>query len=237
MIKKLFILTILCITHSLCFAINKVTSITIDQLVYEVISSSERTVSVSSIPTGCSGDITIPSTVEIGGVTHTVTTIGELAFFECKRLTSVNIPNSVTSIGEDAFGESFRLKSVNIPKSVSYIGANAFYGCSGLTEVYYGAENPIEGSSNIFSDYITPTLYVPEGAIEKYKQINPWKNFYRIEAHNFAGFYEITADIDSEKYYDVYNLNGVALGNSTDNLTKGIYIIRQGSIVKKITVK
>ena len=34
-----------------------------------------------------------------------VTTIGELAFYDCKNLTSVTIPNGVTSIGEGAFWE------------------------------------------------------------------------------------------------------------------------------------
>ena len=37
-----------------------------------------------------------PAEVEIGSA---VTSIGEFAFYDCKGLTSVTIPNSVTSIG------------------------------------------------------------------------------------------------------------------------------------------
>ncbi|MDE7135050.1 MAG: leucine-rich repeat domain-containing protein, partial [Muribaculaceae bacterium] len=150
---------------------------------------------------------------------------------------SVTIPESVTSIGVYAFMGCSRLTAVAIPSSVTEIGYAAFCRCYDLTEVYYGAENPIEIGYDIFSDYSKPTLYVPEVAVEKCKQISPWMYFSKIEAYNFAGIDEITVDIDSEKSYEVYNLNGIALGNSTDNLTKGIYIIRQGSTVKKITVK
>ncbi len=37
--------------------------------------------------------------------------------------------------------------------------------------------------------------------------------------------------------YEVYRLNGVMVGNSIDNLAPGIYIVRQGNVVKKISVK
>ena len=40
-----------------------------------------------------------------------VTEVGYYAFKECKKLTSINIPNSVTSIGEDAFYDCDALKS------------------------------------------------------------------------------------------------------------------------------
>ena len=86
-----------------------------------------------------------------------VTTIGALAFFECKNLTSVTIPASVTTIGggafegcknltsvtipegvttiyEEAFAHS-GLKSVTIPASVTTIGKGAFYRCYNLTNV------------------------------------------------------------------------------------------------------
>ena len=64
-----------------------------------------------------------------------MTSIGESAFYGCKGLTSVTIPNSVTSIGAYAFSGCSGLTSVTIPNSVTSIGKWAFEKCSGLTSV------------------------------------------------------------------------------------------------------
>ena len=50
-----------------------------------------------------SGDIIIPAQINDNGLTYSVISIGHSAFYECKDLTSVTIPNSVTSISGYAF--------------------------------------------------------------------------------------------------------------------------------------
>ena len=82
-----------------------------------------------------SGTIIIPEQVEYNGKTLKVTRVGEYAFFDCSRLTSVSIPNSVTSIGGNAFWRCIGLTDVTIPNGVSGIGGGAFMYCSGLTSV------------------------------------------------------------------------------------------------------
>ena len=69
----------------------------------------------------------------IGAITfnNSVTTIGDNAFYNCSRLTSVTIGDSITAIGDNAFYSCSRLTSVIIPDSVTTIGNNAFYGCTG----------------------------------------------------------------------------------------------------------
>ena len=64
-----------------------------------------------------------------------VTTIGDYAFYNCKALTSVTIPDSVTTIGDYAFIYCYALKSVTIPDSVTTIGGGAFAFCYALTSV------------------------------------------------------------------------------------------------------
>ena len=66
-----------------------------------------------------------------------VTSIGESAFEYCSWLTSVTIGDSVTSIGNYAFSACSGLTSVTIPDSVTSIGDYAFYNCSGLTSATF----------------------------------------------------------------------------------------------------
>jgi hypothetical protein len=81
------------------------------------------------------GAANIPATVTDGTNTYTVTSIGEIAFYNCSGLTSVTIPNSVTSIGNYAFQYCSGLTSVTIPNSVTSIGNFAFDTCLGFTSV------------------------------------------------------------------------------------------------------
>ena len=83
--------------------------------------------------------VTIPSSVTHYGKTYSVTSIGNCAFRDCSRLTSITIPNSVTSIGSYAFCDCSSLTSVTIPNSVTSIGYYAFSGCSSLTSVTIGS--------------------------------------------------------------------------------------------------
>ncbi|HFG0472346.1 TPA: leucine-rich repeat protein, partial [Flavobacterium psychrophilum] len=81
------------------------------------------------------GAAEIPETVAYNSENYAVTDIGESAFDNCSRLTSVTIPNSATSIGRYAFVGCSGLISVTIPNSVTTIGDEAFADCSGLTSV------------------------------------------------------------------------------------------------------
>ena len=84
-----------------------------------------------AISKGTKGAITIPA--EVNG--YKVVDISYAAFYECRGLTSVIIPNSVTSIGTYAFSGCSGLTSIIISNSVTCIESRTFKGCSSLTSV------------------------------------------------------------------------------------------------------
>ena len=81
------------------------------------------------------GSIEIPPSITYCGYTYPVTSIDDGAFYRCKKITKVTIPNSVTSIGQAAFKGCSGLKNITIGNSVKTIGNGAFSGCIGLTSV------------------------------------------------------------------------------------------------------
>ena len=114
---------------------------------YYTVSNGEATIGGgwnAAIATSTSGSISIPS--KLGN--SLVASIGQGAFYGCKGITSVTIPESVTSIGDSAFSGCSGLTSVTIPDSVTSIGESAFYGCSGLTSFSVDANNRNYASAN-----------------------------------------------------------------------------------------
>ena len=93
------------------------------------------------------------------------------------------IPNSVTSIGEYAFYDSSRLTSITIPNSVTSIGYYAFSGCKGLTAIHCRNVTPPNIIYNSFDEdtYRKATLYVPQGALDAYVN-SDWGRF-RYDGH------------------------------------------------------
>jgi hypothetical protein len=85
--------------------------------------------------TAATGQLFIPETTTINGVTYAVTAIGDYAFNNYRRFTgSLTIPNSVTTIGQRAFQNCVGFSgSLTIPNSVATIGQEAFRSCVGFT--------------------------------------------------------------------------------------------------------
>ena len=104
--------------------------------IYYNLKTEEKTAEVTQGPYQYyKGDVAIPESVTYDDVVYNVTSIGELAFSECRGLISITIPDGVTLIGESAFDHCSGLTSVAIPNSVTSIGEIAFSYCRGLTSV------------------------------------------------------------------------------------------------------
>jgi|GEM_PF-1165682 len=108
------------------------TTFTVDGIKY--LTTSANTVAVTNGIT-YTGSITIPSTVVNAGITYSVTTIGDQAFYKCNSLTNVSIPNSIKTIGSSSFWECSNLTNLIIPNAVTTIKDYAFYDCRSLTNI------------------------------------------------------------------------------------------------------
>lgn len=117
-------------------------------------------------------------------IPNSVKWIGDCAFGDCSKLTSITIPNSVTGIGEKAFYGCSGLTSIAIPESVTSIGRWAFYGCSNLRSITCLARIPpdidIEYGFS-WDNHSIISLYVPAESVEAYKCNPPW-SWFNIEA-------------------------------------------------------
>ncbi len=138
--------------------------------------------------------------ITIVTIDSTVKKIGDRAFFGCKNLSSIIIPDSVEYIGEGAFcnsgvtkiqlsdnltsiqAETFRdcinLTNIEIPNSVEYIGEGAFNN-SGVTKIQL-SDNLTSIQAETFKDCINLTNieipnsveYIGEGAFSNSGLIN-----------------------------------------------------------------
>ena len=98
-------------------------------------------------------------------IPNTITSISDLAFSGCARLTNIAIGNSVTSIGVNAFSGCSGLTSVIIPDSVTNIGNAPFPGCSRLTAITVDTWNPVYTSVEgvLFDNSQTTLIEYPGG--------------------------------------------------------------------------
>lgn len=191
---------------------------------------------ILEFPGGKGGEYVIP---------ETVTEIGDYAFYWCTDVTSISFTPILSKIGDYAFNYCMGLTSIYLPASLTGIGENAFFGCRNLTSVHYAAENPISAPISVFDVdwemensiiYQEATLYVPKTAMEKCREINPWKNFRKIEAYETSGIEDLNMDADNaDSLVKYYNLNGMRV--SGDALVPGLYIKKQGGKSTKVMVK
>ena len=183
-----------------------------------------------------------------------IETIEDGLFLGCSSLTHINIPNSVTIIEEDAFEHCSSLSEINIPNSVTSIGRGAFYYCDKLKYVKIG-ENvkeidvlafPQDDDEDLVIEITseTPaalrgadsfgflcTIYVPESALETYRNAKYWKDHAdQIMPKNYTTGISSIGSEQSEKKTAIYDLQGHRV---TEMQPNGIYIVNGKKIVMK----
>lgn len=124
------------------------------------------------------GDIVVPSAIN----GYTVNNIDYKAFYGCSGMTSLTIPNTVTHMCDYV---------VN--------------GCHKLKKLIVKATTPPAISDVTFIDYALP-LYVPDDAVDTYKNTAIWKNFKNIRALSTVNQHTLIYIVDGETY-KTYTLN------------------------------
>ena len=131
-----------------------------------------------------------------------VTTIGERAFYYCRSLTSVTIPDSVTTIGDHAFYRCSSLTSVTIPDSVTTIGSSAFSWCSSLQE--FNGKFASEDGRCLIVDGVLNSFAIGCGATE-----------YAIP--------DGVTTIGGYAFYDCYSLTSVTIPDSVTTIGESAF--------------
>ena len=106
-------------------------------------------------------------------ITRNITKIATLTFGNCTHLQNIDIPASVTTIETRAFIGCDRLTSIILPDKVNSIAANAFMKCKNLHTVIIQNPQAFSISTTAFNQTLLRNIYVPNGKADAYKAVNP----------------------------------------------------------------
>lgn len=123
-----------------------------------------------NMPTSFTGEYEIPEGIkEISEVAfsncrsltsvkipRSVNIIGQKAFYFCDNLSSVSIGEGITEIGDFAFYYCSKLSSFTLPESVNKVGVSAFLGCSGINNIISNSTVFAYMSKKYSGDYVMP---------------------------------------------------------------------------------
>ena len=125
--------SILLFTFALISLVSSAETVKVEGVYYKIID--KRCVEVVSSPTKYVGDVTIPETIQLNGITYKVVGIGEDAFYECPNMKSISLPNSITYVSKQAFRLCEGLDSISLPDNIIAIGESAFLDCNNICDL------------------------------------------------------------------------------------------------------
>ena len=156
-----------------------------------------------------------------------------------KLMTSISIPNGIEEIKQNAFVGCTGATTLTIPPSVKKINDGAFLQCKFFNINVYPILPPECYAA--FSDY-SAYLHVQYGCKDRYQDFNfEWKKFKSIVYGMTEDYESAVEEVEDDRFssdpVEVFDLQGVKVGDSVGSLAKGIYVVRQGNTVRKIAVK
>lgn len=193
------------------------------------------------------------------GIPDSIVMIGNEAFSGCSRLAEVTISDSskITRFGYHVFYDtaiahinmpinlriidkawyesdywpfSSELKSISLPNVINTMN-NGCYRNYELEKVYSRNRNPEAISENAFhiNTLLNGVLYVPEGMVDVYKNLDGWKLFRNIQEYSPTGIEIISNDAQDSSI--LYDLSGKRV--SEGYVIPGLYIKNKRKVLIK----
>lgn len=154
MIKKVKIIISGILATVMLFSLCTISSFAFEQSSLSFTVSADGYAILSDCDENTLGDVNIPSTVMIDGITYEVRFIGDKAFDSCYGITEINIPEGVTSIGNYAFRNCVSLREIYIPESLVMCQYDVFTGCGEITVHCYTSNYQFFSIFGISADLI-----------------------------------------------------------------------------------
>ena len=142
--------------------------------------------------------------------------VTNIDFNGCSSLTSITIPNSVTSIGNFAFYNCSSLTSITIPNSVTSISPSAFSGCTSLPiekNIRYADTYLVEATDKSQSDY-----EIKEGT--RFIRNNAFEN---CEFMTSVTLPNSVTSIGEKAFYRCSSLTSITIPNSVTSIDEGAF--------------
>lgn len=129
-------------------------------LSYEVV---DGEITITGCESSATGEIEIPSEID----SMPVTGIGISAFYRCREIESVVIPDTVTSIGDWAFLGCHMLGNIEMSENLVSIGENAFSECASLEKIDLGDKLTHIGDNAFHYCRKLTDITIPEGVVSR----------------------------------------------------------------------
>lgn len=159
-------------------------------------------------------EVVIPE--EIDGLP--VTVIASEAFYNCKYLSSITLPDTILSIRDYAFSDCRLFTSITIPKNVINIGVDICRSCDSLTEFIVDDENTAFSSLDgvLFNKDKTTLLQCPKTKSGEYTipngvEIISTKAFANCQSLRFINIPDSVSQLGEEAFYQCYFLRRITL--------------------------
>lgn len=183
---------------------------------YFTLDLTERTASIDSCDVTKSGVLTISTVVIFKSREFKVTSINARAFSNCKRLSSVTIPNGV-NLSEYIFSGCTALQSVSLPSELGEIPTGTFYNCTNLPDISIPKEVTSIGSSAFAGCERLSSMVIPDGmktlGAYSFERCKALKNLVLPNSIDFIGAHS----------FDSTALETISLPSSITSLSNALF--------------